>query len=543
MPKGYLALVLHSHLPFVRHPEHEHFLEENWFYEALTECYVPLVEVFDRLVADGVPFRLTISLTPTLLSMLADDLLRERYRRRLNLLLDLAQKEVKRTEKDPSFHRLARMYQELLERTRHTFFVKYQGDLIQAFRRLADAGRLEIITSAATHGFLPLLAVNPEAVRAQIQVGVQTYRRFLGRDPQGFWLPECGYAPGIDTYLAEAGIRYFLVDTHGLLHASPRPRYGPYAPIFCPSGVAAFGRDAESSKQVWSATEGYPGDYEYRDFYRDIGFDLDLDYLRPYLHPEGIRIHTGFKYYRITGKTDDKAPYDPERGREKAAIHAGNFMFNREQQVKYLASIMDRPPIVVAPYDAELFGHWWFEGPQWLEFLIRKIAYDQDNVKLCTPGDYLAMFPRNQLSTPAGSSWGWKGYYEVWLNGSNDWIYRHLHKAADRMIELARDWPAADGVLRRALNQAARELLLAQSSDWPFILKTGTMVPYARRRLKEHLANFTRLYDGIRQRQIDEGFLSYLEGKHNLFPDLDYRVFAPGKSQQQAPLAHAAGAR
>lgn len=526
MPKGYLLLVLHAHLPYVRHPEDEHFLEEKWFYEALTECYIPLLQVMEGLVRDGVDFRLTISLSPPLLSMLTDDLLQERYRRYLDRLVELAEREIERTRHQPEFHPLAHMYRDLFGKARD-YYYRWHGNLVEAFRQLQDTGKVEIITSAATHGYLPLIGLHRESVRAQIAVAVSTYTRFFGRPPAGIWLPECGYFPGDDWILKEYGIRYFFTDTHGILYASTRPRYSVYAPLYCPSGVAAFGRDTETSKQVWSADEGYPGDFDYREFYRDIGYDLDYDYIRPYIHPSGLRVHTGIKYYRITGKTNWKEPYNPAAAREKAAIHAGNFMFNREKQIEWLARFMDRPPLIVSPYDAELFGHWWFEGPQWLDFLCRKIHYDQDTVKMITPSEYLRLYPRNQVAVPCQSSWGYKGYHEVWLEGSNDWIYRHLHKAAERMVELAATYPAANGILRRALNQAARELLLAQSSDWAFIMKTGTMVNYARRRTKEHIWNVHKIYEDIKNNRLDPEWLALLESKNNIFPDIDYRVYAP----------------
>ncbi|MGE5554610.1 MAG: glycoside hydrolase family 57 protein [Betaproteobacteria bacterium] len=535
MAKGYLAIVLHSHLPYVRHPEYNYFLEENWYFEALTETYLPLLDMFQRLLNDGVPFRLTVGLTPTLLAMFSDPFLSERYVHHLDNLLELAGKEVERTRWQPEFHRLARMYQNRFGRARYLFDQVYHRNLVEAFARLERSGQIELITSAATHGYLPLLDYNPAAVRAQIKIGVEEHKRHFGRQPAGFWLPECAFLPGHDAYLAECGVRYFLTDAHGLYFATPRPRYANFAPVFTPNGVAAFGRDLESSKQVWSATEGYPGDYEYRDFYRDIGFDLDLDYLRPHLTPEGQRIHTGFKYYRITGPSlEYKEPYDPDRAREKAALHAGNFMFNREKQVEYLASFMDRKPVIVAPYDAELFGHWWFEGPLWLEFLLRKIAYDQETIKTVTLSDYLAEYPRNQVAMPAQSSWGWKGYHEVWLNGANDWTYRHLHKAAERLAELVERFPEPDPWQQRALRQAARELLLAQASDWSFIMKTGTTVQYAVRRFKDHLGRFTRLYEDLLAGRLDEGWLSEVEGRDNLFPDLDVKVF------RSAPAAHRA---
>lgn len=525
-PKGYLSLVLHAHLPFVRHPEYPDFMEEDWLFEAITETYIPLLDMFGSLVRDGVDFRMTMSMTPPLLSMLGDDLLRERYVAHLDNLLTLMDKERDRCRTDPVFEPLAAFYADRLSHTRSVFADQLHGDLTSGFRQYQDMGKLEIITSGATHGFLPLMSTL-EGVRAQIDVAVETHRKYLRRAPRGIWLPECGYAEGLEKVLAEYGIRYFFMDTHGILLARPRPKYGVFSSAFTPSGVAVFGRDVESSKQVWSSKEGYPGDADYREFYRDVGFDLPMDYIRPHLGGAGIRKNLGIKYYRITGQTDRKEPYSPRRAREKAALHAGNFMFNREKQVEYLAGIMDRQPIVVSPYDAELFGHWWFEGPWFLEYLFRKLHYDQETVKPITPSEYLARYPRNQVIRPSPSTWGYKGYYEVWLDGSNEWIYRHLHQAEARMVELARDHRDAYGLKERALNQAARELLLAQSSDWAFIMKTGTTVPYAVRRTREHVQRFNTLYDQIRSGQIDEGYLRELEWRDNIFPHVDFRVYTP----------------
>jgi 1,4-alpha-glucan branching enzyme len=523
MSTGYLCLVLHAHLPYVRHPEHDNFLEERWLYEAITETYIPLIQAFDRLVNDNVYFRLTMTLSPSLISMLTDPLLQERYVRHLSNLIELADKEEGRTYGSP-FHEAALMYKKRLREAMFIFSNRYHRNIVSAFKEFQDKGRLEIITCAATHGYLPLMLLQPEAVRAQIKTAVDLHTRHLGQPPRGIWLPECAYAPGIDVILKENGIKFFFTDSHGVLYASHRPRFGIFAPIYCPSGVAAFGRDIESSKQVWSAQEGYPGDFNYREFYRDIGYDLDYDYIKPYIHPDGIRVHTGLKYYKITGKVDlsQKEPYNPGAAAEKAAEHAGNFMFNRQHQIRHLNSLMDRPPIIVAPYDAELFGHWWFEGPLWLEYLIRKIAYDQDEIELLTPSQYLERFPCNQVAVPCTSSWGNKGYHEVWLSGANDWIYRHLHMAASMMVKLANRYPSAGSLSKRALNQAARELLLAQSSDWAFIMSTGTMVEYAVKRTKIHLDNFLRLYDQIISNRIDEGWLRDLEYRDNIFPNVDY---------------------
>ena len=526
MPKGYLGLVLHAHLPFVRHPEDEYFLEENWLYEAITETYIPLIQTFERLIQDGVDFRVTMSFTPTLVSMLQDSLLQGRYLRHLKRLIELANKEVDRTGYQPHFHGLALMYQRRLLEAKELFEVKYRKDIVRAFKNFQEMGYLEIIASCATHGFLPLLNINPADVRAQIHIGVDNYIRTFGRSPKGFWLPECGYYPGVDVVLKEAGIKYFFVDSHSILNADPLPRYSVYAPVYCPSGVAAFGRDWESSKQVWSSKEGYPGDPDYREYYKDIGHELDYEYIKPYIHPSGIRINTGLKYWRITGNTEYKQPYVLDWARQKAASHAGNFMFNREKQIEHLCSFMDRRPMIIAPYDAELFGHWWFEGPMWIDFLIRKIFYDQNTIQMITPSEYLREYPVNQVCLPCASSWGYKGYNEVWIEGGNDWIYRHLHLAGERMQELTNRFSSFinksnRSIYKRALNQAARELLLAQASDWPFIMKTGTMVSYAHRRTKTHLGRFNRLYSDMLARSIDQQWLTEVESRDNIFKDVN----------------------
>jgi 1,4-alpha-glucan branching enzyme len=528
MKRGSLALVLHAHLPFVRHPEPRYHLEENWLYEAITATYLPLCEIFRGLQADRVPFAVSMSISPPLCTMLRDDLLKLRYAAYLDRLQTLAEHELRRTAGDPTMHRLARFYADRFGRLK-ALYDALHGDLIDGFRQLQDAGHLEIITVGATHGYLPVIR-EPSARRAQIQIACDSYQRHFGRAARGIWLPECGFVDGVDALLSEAGLRYFFVDAHGLLNAQPRPPLGIHAPIFCRTGVAAFARDLESSRQVWSAKEGYPGDGLYRDFYRDIGFDLPLDQIGPFIHPDGIRVHTGFKYFRVTGGDVDlahKQPYDPDAARERAAVHAANFMFNREKQVEHLAAHMDRMPLVVSPYDAELYGHWWFEGPWFLDFLMRKIAFDQQTIELTTCARYLEENSINAVADPSPSSWGDGGYSGVWVDGSNDWIYRHVHRAEARMQALAQRFAGgADPLSQRALNQAARELLLAQSSDWAFILKTGTAVKYACDRVKTHLARFRRLDRELSQGAIDEGWLADLERRDNLFPEIDYRVYA-----------------
>ncbi|MGH9821835.1 MAG: glycoside hydrolase family 57 protein [Blastocatellia bacterium] len=526
MEQGLLALVLHAHLPFVRHPEYPEFLEEDWLFEAISETYIPLLGVLEDLASDGVKAHITLGITPPLCEMLCDPILQDRYLVHVSKLIELCEKEVERTGHSSEMHESALMYLRHFTWARDSFEKQHHRNLLTGFRALQDAGAIEIITSGATHGFLPLMT-NPIARRAQIEVGKRNYEKHFGRAPRGIWLPECAYEPGIDYLLADFGIRFFIVDAHAIMFGTPQPSRGIYAPVITPAGVAAFARDVETSEQVWSAEIGYPGDPDYREFYRDLGFDGDYDYVKPYLHSDGIRRNLGLKYFRVTGKVElgHKHLYVPSWATNKAAIHAGNFMFNRQGQMRYLNTVIGRKPLVVSPYDAELFGHWWFEGPQFLNFLARKIYYDQSDVKLATPIDYLEEFPDNQHQQPASSSWGAEGYYRVWVNGQTDWMYLHQHVAEDRMVELAHSYPWSEGQLRRALNQAARELLLAESSDWAFIITTGTSVQYAIKRFRDHIARFNRLYEMIKSSQIDEEWLVDVESRDTIFQEIDYRAY------------------
>jgi 1,4-alpha-glucan branching enzyme len=525
-PQGYWIPVLHAHLPFVKHPEHDYFLEEHWFFEAVSESYIPLLMNMNRLIEEGVDCRLTVSLSPPLLEMFEDEHLIEKYKSYLDRLIDLSKKEIRRLKKDGSPGHLALFYRQRYEEIRSFFQNTLERDILSGFRRLRDLGRIELITSCATHGFLPLLNVNPQSVEAQIAIAVDTFQKHTGCSPLGLWLPECAYYDGLDATLKKHGIQYFFLDAHGFMEGVPVPRFGVYAPAFTGSGVAAFARDPLSSNQVWSSEEGYPGDANYRDFYRDIGFDLDFNYIRPYISPDGKRVFTGIKYYRITGRTGDKEPYDPDSAAAVVKGHAAHFRKEREEQVAKLRSVMDRQPIVMSPYDAELFGHWWFEGPEFLYHVFCEID-KSPVVKTTTPSKYLKLYPQNQVIAPGPTSWGDKGYYDAWVNHENDWMYRHLHRMADRLEGFAnKHYHEKDAMKIRLLNQLARELLLAQSSDWAFLITTNTAREYSVRRIKEHIDNFRKLSDQLESNAIETTALEWLEYKNSIFSNIDFRVYA-----------------
>ena len=525
-PQGYVSFVLHAHLPFIHHPESEDYLEEQWLFEAISETYIPLLLNFKKLVEEKVEFKITMSMTPPLLNMLDNKLLQKRYIKYLNKHIELSKKEIERTKDNPKINKLSKYYYDRYSNDLYIFKDVYNCNLIEGFKHFQDIGVLEIITCGATHGYFPILYVTEQTIRAQIAVGVQTYEKYFGRKPRGIWLPECGYVPESDKYLKEFGIEYIITESHGILYANPIPLYGTYSPIVSPEGVIAFGRDMESSRQVWSSINGYPGDYNYREFYRDIGYDAPYDYIKPYIANNGARVHTGIKYHRITGKSEEKDIYDLQWAKDSAESQASHFINSRKEQIKLASSYMDKPPIILCPYDAELYGHWWYEGPYWLYVLFKKIYYDQKDFKLITPGEYIDKYPEIQVCSPCRSSWGANGYSEVWLNQTNDYAHRHLHEAGNKMVELAGLFEnETDKIKIRALNQAARELLLAQSSDWLFIITNGTMVDYAKKRIKDHIGRFTKLYEQIKNNTIDKDFLSDIEKKDCIFPEIDFRIY------------------
>lgn len=522
MPAGYLAFVLHAHLPFVRHPEHARHLEERWFYEALVECYLPLLDAFDRLEREGVPFALTMSVTPPLAAMLKDPLLRKRFDEHLGRQQALAEKEMKRLWGDVGLAPVATFYRDHFAKMRGVWD-RHGGDVVAGLVHHWDARRLELITCSATHCYLPGMMAAREGIRPQLELGVKGFERIVGRRPTGAWLAECAYHPSYDDEIARAGIRFTLVDTHGVTHAQPRPPWGEHAPIVSPAGVAFFARDVESSKQVWSRDEGYPGDAFYREFYRDIGFDLPTEELMGEVAGDGSRLMTGLKYFRITGKDVDKQPYQPGIAASKAHEHAGNFVFNRAKQVEHLAAGMPVPPVVVAPYDAELYGHWWFEGPQFLEQVFRRLPEAGGTVEAITLRQYLDRHPVAVQATPSASSWGSGGYGEVWVGPEAAWTWRHVHHATRYARWLVDKHRGATGVLGRALDQAVRELLLLQSSDWNFILKTGTATRYAEARIRSHVHRLRHLGYLLERGAIEGEDLAWLDdvsARDNFFHQL-----------------------
>jgi 1,4-alpha-glucan branching enzyme len=532
---GALLLVLHAHLPYVRHLGATPPLESDWLAEAVAGTYLPLFEVLERLLEDGIPVRFTLSVSPTLLAMLSDSVCKAQLQARLRHQEALWEREVERTAKDASLSALSRYHSARLRHLVRRFEVHHKGELVPAFARAERDGQVALITTSATHAFLPLLRHLGQAVTAQVQEGVLEAARHFGHRPRGFWLPECGYVPGLERWLAKEELRFTFLEARGIALAEPRPVSSIYAPLFTESGVAVYGRDPESSEEVWSAESGYPSHGAYLDFHRDAAWELPLSALAPWLRPDETRRAAGLRYHRVTGRTEEKALYAPPLAQQQAKAHARDFVQRRRARLLQLAPRMARPPVLVAPYDAELFGHWWHEGPVFLEALFREASAQGLSVR--TPLEDLAESPVAQVAMPAESSWGTEGSARTWLDPANDFIVPEVHRATLAMVAAADAALSPEAERKRLLNQAGRELLLCQSSDFPFILKAGTVVEYAASRVRTHLRRFWALLEAARGGPADASLLSEAFAEDVLFPDLEFRRFASagGLGKELAP--------
>lgn len=553
---GSFVLMLHSHLPWYRQAGMWPFGEEN-LYECMLETYLPLATMLEDLVAEGISPGITLGLTPILVEQLADPYLQEGFVTYIKDLQRRAEEDVERfntTEATaPNAKHLAYLAQYYLSHFRNIldeFENRYQRDVVGAFKRLQDAGHIEITTSGATHGFSPLLGT-PEAVESQFRVGVESYNRHFGRDPKGVWLPECAYRPAatredlsgkpvnyeaIETVLHRMGLHFFFTEYSAIEGSTPadsRKRAGIYEsiediPNELPSAgdglttlqayelkerpVAVMARNHRASFQVWSAEHGYPGDGLYREFHKKDTV-------------------SGLHYWCITSKQSgigDKQLYDPVRAFAQTEGHASHFVSLIEDLVKEAPG---EHALICVSFDTELYGHWWYEGVAWLGHVLRWM-HGSKAVQPQTSSSYLAEHPPKTAINLPESTWGAGGHYWVWQNEQVNWMWPEQYAAEERFLEAARRFDGSRGgktpseLERRVLNQAYRELLLGEASDWPFLVTTGQASEYAAERFQEHFDNCNALLGMLEDGAvIDPELLEELEAKNNAFPAIDYRWY------------------
>jgi 1,4-alpha-glucan branching enzyme len=531
------------------------FGEEN-FYDCMLESYIPLVNALNELREEGVKANITIGITPILAEQMADAHLQNGFETYINTQINSIRKDIERysDESCTEPHRqhrlfLANWYLNHYVKIHDDFVHKYQKNIIHAFRDLQNAGCIEITTSGATHGFFPLLGDDAN-VNAQVKVGVETYKKYFGREPKGFWLPECAYRPShkardrrtgelkshpsTDAFLYENGLEYFFTEFHAIeggVSTGSRKMIGVYGniqsiplPARPQTGlttyeaywlkdfpVAVMGRNNRASFQVWSAAHGYPGDGLYREFHRRD-------------------TNSGIKYWRLTSKDadlGDKMLYDPILALDKTKENADHFVTLVYHMLKDQYEATGKYGLAMVSFDTELYGHWWFEGVTWLKHVIRMFNANE-GVDIQTAGNYLKEHPPTAAISLPESTWGQGGHYWVWNNPDTEWMWPIIHIAEQRFDDLVRKYETnpPDALTHRLLNQAARELLLLESSDWPFLVTTFQARDYAVERFTGHQKNFWDLVNMLETGNINEALLSELEERDNPFSGIDYQWFA-----------------
>lgn len=513
MVNMYFNLVLHSHLPYVKKAGRWPFGEE-WFFEAMLETYIPLSMVFYNLKNKGVDFHITLGVTPVLAEQLYDPYMIYETEKYIEERILLAEEDYENFKKEGRKEAdLSRFYIEFYKNILKNFREKFSRNLLKFWGDLQREGNLEIITSSATHAYLPLLR-RPSSIYAQIFTGKEAYKRHFKTEPKGIWLPECAYKPGLEKFLEELGLKYFFVDTHSILGGEAlsypdfkkvdigRSILKPY--YVADSNVVVFGRHERTSMQVWSAEWGYPGDGVYREFHKKAE-------------------KSGIQYWRIVSKSIDlgkKELYEPEVARNRALEHAKHFVGLLEEEGK------ENEGIITAMYDTELFGHWWFEGIIFLEKVFELIN-ESKIVKSISPSKYLELYsPKEKINIPE-SSWGRGGKHEVWLNKDTEGLWEKIYEVEEKMEEIAMI-DANSLWEEKVLKQMAREKLLLESSDWPFLITTGQARDYGYNRFNQHLDHFNKLLGllKIKEPKVEEfSILKSLEEKDSLFPYIDYRIF------------------
>lgn len=475
------VLVLHSHLPYVLGKGRWPFGEE-WLHEIVLDTYLPLLEELEGLARDGVPAAVAIGITPILMEQLKSADFVVSFRKWVEGKRLALKEDVSRLPDTPEARELNKFYRDELEQ-RLSQFDALGGDVVAAFAGLQDRGYLEVLTSCATHGYLPLFS-NDVSRRLQIRAGTATYQHWMGRRPTGFWLPECGYAPGVERLLADEGLRYFVADAAAFDTGSGRSYEGAripasvstesaWTPWDIGSGVAVFLRNPQTSEQVWSRDLGYPGDGVYREFHKRC---------------EG----SGWQYWRITSKQTDlgnKDLYQPAEARLRAREHASHFAHILQGLAAAHQQTSGNPGVIVSAFDTELFGHWWYEGPAWISDMFRSLA-GQPSIAASAPLDVL-----DSYTLPAGklreSSWGVGGGHDTWMNSETSWIWDYIRADQRRFIRLL---PGLHGAVADVL---LREILLEESSDWPFLITTGQARAYGVARFLEHHRKVQSLLEAI----------------------------------------------
>lgn len=534
-----IVLVLTGHHPYIRKSGDSPRTMENSYFEMLADVYLPLLRVFSNLEADGIPFKLALCLSSQLCALMEDEQLALRFVAFLEKQYALTVEELTRHQGDPALQELITQYLHKITQNRRDFVESYGLKILHKLSYYADKGNIELLATSAGSAFLPLYNDCPELINAQIEMGLISHRHYFGTNPAGFWLPSMGYTGGLEYPIKNYGYLYTILDSHGLLFANPAPSKGTFAPVFFNNNLSVFGRDRTSVVELTNADKGFVSNKVYRNQFRDIGFELSPEELSAF-SDEIARPATGLKYWNKSGTT-----YSIDRAEAAIRKDIKTFLSNRITILDKASEYMKQSPTCVCALPAEFFGKDWYEGPRFLELLFREAVgrglTQWEEIKFETPSEVLAHTAGSFNSEiqdvncvrekvkPVFSSWADDGYAESWLDSSNEWMYRYARNASLQMVDLANRFPDDFGLKERALNLAAREILLAQDSQLALMVRNRIYADYASEQFEEHISAFITVYDSLGGNSVSTEWLTSMERRYPVFPNLNYRIFRPKK--------------
>lgn len=527
MADSSIIFVLDASMPFIRNSENPGCYEESILFDALSFTYLPLLRSCTALESEGISFKFAIAFSPILCEMLSDPLLQSRYIEYLDASIDYGLLELERCKTSVAQQDLAKLSIETLQLNRRDFVEIYENNILKKFDYFATHGYIEILATSASPCFLPMYADIPEALSAQIEIGLLTYRAHFTAIPTGFWLPAMAYAPGLEKILKAYGFQYTFLETHGVLFADPSPKAGIFQTAVCNNGLALFTRDRKACLELTDPKTGFIAHAEFLNTERDIGFELEGQVLAPLFDISKGRRHTGFRYHsKKDSPVFKESLYEPIKAHQAVYKFASSFLNQRLVSLSQAASLLEDSAVIsTCAFPATFLGGTWAEGISWLEQVFRQASSRRD-ISFSLPAASVLVDEQSVKITPCFSSWFSSGYAEEVLNNSNDWMYRYVRKAIERMIDLAGRFPEDSGLKERTLNMAAREILLAQTLDWFIGMSHSEEAEYSRQKFEENIRAFTVVYESLGSNFISTEWLTNIEKVHNLFKTMNYRVFS-----------------
>ena len=523
----YFSLIIKASQDFIRHTDddvRQNAPVLNSFYESITNVYIPLLNMLERFEKEEKKIRIGLVLPPVLCNMLSDDYLKEAYVKWLDKRIDLGKAELKRNNEEEAVCNVIRSVVEENKARKADFLNKYESSLIPAFAKYMQNGYLELLGTCGTDIFMPHFADMKEVICAQIESGLHAYRQYFGIVPEGFWLPELGYAPGVEKFIRAYGYTYTILDSRSVLLAEKVPSSGIFYPCRTDNSLVVFARNRVIDGELFGEN-GIIFNSCYRNQNRDIGYESPMEQLSLVMEKGGIRYSTGYKYWNRHFSDEKHALYNEEEAKKQCESDAEAFVNKRLETLSKAESLLPDYSFVseLCVLDISRLSKTWYESMYWLENVLVKAV---DAGLLVASCDSLCADQYNlEKIEPYFSAGIGEGYGENLLSSRNCWMMRYIRKNCERMIDLAGRFPMDTGLKTRLLNLGAKELMLAQSSNLAKMINRSEFPQFAEKRFKESIAAFTAVFDSLGSNTVSTEWLTRLEARDSIFPWMNYRIF------------------